>query len=246
MQSEERIEQLLAMARKPGWIDAFEDITSSFHGGAVFTTSFSNEDQAILSAIAEKRLAVRVVTLDTGRLFEAIHQLHSRTRERYGIPIQVYAPDPDELRDLVERQGPNGFYNSPENRLECCRVRKIEPVRRALAGAGLWITGIRREHSQGRSEIKPVEWDEGHGLLKYHPLLDVSGEELKRYLSDNAVPTNPLYELGFESIGCAPCTRAIAPGEPARSGRWWWEQIAHKECGLHLKNGKIVGKTGGT
>lgn len=207
---------------------------------AVFTTSFGLEDQAILDAIATAQLPVRVATLDTGRLFEETHKLHAQSRGRYGLPIQVFFPDAAALQALVEKNGPDGFYDSVENRHACCHVRKVEPLRRALAGAELWITGIRREQSPDRAQLEAVEWDEGHQIVKFHPLLDVSEAELRQYIQDHHVPTNPLHDQGFPSIGCAPCTRAVAPGEPARRGRWWWEDDTQKECGLHLKDGRLV------
>jgi phosphoadenosine phosphosulfate reductase len=211
---------------------------------AVFTTSFGLEDQAILHAIAEAALPVRIATLDTGRLFEETHALHMESRRRYGLAIEVHAPDPAAVRALVNRIGPNGFYDSLENRQACCHVRKVEPLRQALAGADLWITGIRREQSPDRTRLEPVEWDAQHGLLKYHPLLDLTEGELRQYIVKNQVPYNPLHDQGYLSIGCRPCTRAVQPGEPARRGRWWWEEDAHKECGLHLHEGRLVRKKG--
>jgi len=206
----------------------------------VFTTSFGLEDQAILHAIAQARLPVRVVTLDTGRLFEETHKVHEESRRRYGIAIQVYAPYPSALQRLVNRIGPNGFYDSVENRQACCHVRKVEPLRRALTDAELWVTGIRREQSPDRAKLDHVERDAKHRVLKFHPLLDVSESELRDYIRENQVPYNPLHDQGFPSIGCAPCTRAVQPGEPARRGRWWWEDDAQKECGLHLQGGRLV------
>jgi phosphoadenosine phosphosulfate reductase len=211
---------------------------------SVFTTSFGLEDQAILHAIAQARLPVRMATLDTGRLFEETHKVHAESLQRYGLPIEVYAPDPVALRSLVTLIGPNGFYDSIDNRHACCQVRKVQPLRLALAGAELWITGIRREQSDDRAALEPVEWDAGQGLLKFHPLLDVSESELRRYIADNNVPINPLHDRGYPSIGCAPCTRAVQPGEPARRGRWWWEDDAQKECGLHLQDGRLVRSKG--
>ncbi len=215
-----------------------------FAGRAVFTTSFGLEDQAIAHAIASAHLPVRMVTLDTGRLFEETHTLHARTRARYGIPIEAFFPDSAELQTLLAAQGPNGFYDSVANRHACCQVRKVAPLARALAGAELWITGIRREQSASRAARVCVEGDAQHQLLKFHPLLDVTGDDLWQYVTNNSVPTNPLHDRGFVSIGCAPCTRAIAAGQPARSGRWWWESEEPKECGLHLQSGQLVRSKG--
>ena len=240
MSSEPDIARLRALIHSKDWPAALAAVCGQFPGAAVFSTSLGLEDQAILHAIAQAKLAVRVVTLDTGRLFEETHALHAQTRKRYGISIDVFFPEPAALRRLIAERGPNGFYDSFENRRECCRVRKVEPLALALAGAKLWITGIRREQSQERAQLAPIEWDEQHRLLKYHPLLDVSETELRRYISLHDVPYNPLHDKGYPSIGCAPCTRAVAPGEPARRGRWWWEDDAKKECGLHVQNGRLV------
>jgi phosphoadenosine phosphosulfate reductase len=240
MSSEPDIARLLTVIRGRVWPTALATVVGQFPGGAIFSTSFGFEDQAILHAIAQAGLAVRVVTLDTGRLFEETHALHAQTRKRYGISIDVFFPEPAALRRLIAERGPNGFYDSFENRRECCRVRKVEPLAPALAGAKLWITGIRREQSQERAQLAPLEWDEQHRLLKYHPLLAVSETELRRYVSLHDVPYNPLHDKGYPSIGCAPCTRAVAPGEPARRGRWWWEDDAKKECGLHVQDGRLV------
>jgi phosphoadenosine phosphosulfate reductase len=224
------------------WPAALATATRAY--SAVFTTSFGLEDQAILHALARAQLPVRIATLDTGRLFEETHKLHAESRRRYGVAIQVYFPDAAAVQALVEHNGPNGFYDSLENRHACCHVRKVEPLRLALAGAALWITGIRREQSPDRAQLERVAWDESHQLLKFHPLLNVSEAELRHYIKENDVPTNPLHDQGFPSIGCAPCTRAVAPGEPARRGRWWWEDDTHKECGLHVKDGHLVRNKG--
>jgi phosphoadenosine phosphosulfate reductase len=240
MSSERDIPRLLPLLQGQDWPAALVALCSQFPRSAVFSTSFGLEDQAILDAIWQAGLAVRVVTLDTGRLFEETHALHAETRKRYGISIEVFSPDPLALRTLIAERGPNGFYDSVENRRECCRVRKVEPLRLALAGADLWITGIRREQSEERARLAPIEWDEQHGLLKYHPLLAVTETELRRYVIVHDVPYNLLHSWGYRSIGCAPCTRAVAPGEPARRGRWWWEDDAKKECGLHVQDGRLV------
>jgi phosphoadenosine phosphosulfate reductase len=240
MSSESDTARLQAIIRGKDWPTALVAVCGQFPETAVFSTSFGLEDQAILHAIAQAGMAVRVVTLDTGRLFEETHTLHAETRKRYHLPIEVFFPEPAALQALIAERGPNGFYESTENRRACCHVRKVEPLRLALAGSELWITGIRREQSQERAQLAPIEWDKQHGLLKYHPLLDVSETELRRYISLHDVPYNPLHDKGYPSIGCAPCTRAVAPGEPARRGRWWWEDDAKKECGLHVQDGRLV------
>jgi phosphoadenosine phosphosulfate reductase len=240
MSSERDVARLLPLVQAQDWPAALAAVCGQFPDTAVFSTSFGLEDQAILHAIWRADLAVRVVTLDTWRLLEETQALHAETRKRYGISIEVFSPDALELRTLTAERGPNGFYDSVENRRECCRVRKVEPLRLALAGADLWITGIRREQSEERAQLAPIEWDEQHGLLKYHPLLEVTETGLRRYITEHDVPYNPLHDKGFPSIGCAPCTRAVAPGEPIRRGRWWWEDDAKKECGLHVQDGRLV------
>lgn len=223
----ERLAQLPFPASLRALVDEFQS--------AVFTTSFSLEDQVILHAIASDRLPVRVVTLDTGRLFEETYQLHARSSSLYQIPIESYFPNAEAAQALLAKQGPNGFYDSVEQRLACCHLRKVEPLGRALRGADVWITGIRREHSPERQNLPIVEWDTTHGLYKFHPLLTMTWDEARAYAQKHAVPISPLHARGFLSIGCAPCTRAVQPGEPERAGRWWWENSEKKECGLHLK-----------
>jgi phosphoadenosine phosphosulfate reductase len=207
--------------------------TRLFPGQTCFSTSFSMEDQVILHHIAAAGLPIKVFTLDTGRNFSETYSVWSVTREKYGIPIHAYTPDADLLEEYINKNGPNAFYESVENRKECCFIRKVEPLKRAIAGQKLWITGIRAEHSGNRSQLNLLEWDEGNQLNKYNPLLHWSQEDVKKYISDNDIPYNILHDKGFVSIGCQPCTRAIRPGENFRAGRWWWEDADKKECGLH-------------
>jgi phosphoadenosine phosphosulfate reductase len=208
-------------------------------GPIVFTTSFGLEDQAITHAIwdADPGLPIEVVTLDTGRLFPETYDLWHRTEERYGRRIRAFSPDRAALEDLIGTQGINGFRGSVEARKGCCHVRKVEPLRRALAGASAWITGLRAEQSPNRAGVPLVAYDEGFGLLKVNALADWRREDLTRYVADHDIPYNPLHDQGYPSIGCAPCTRAVRVGEPERAGRWWWEDEAKKECGLHVREG---------
>lgn len=201
---------------------------------AAFSTSFGMEDQVVTHAIAESGAPVRVFTLDTGRLFEETQAVFATTRERYGVHIETFFPDPRALQDYVSANGPNGFYDSVELRVECCRIRKVEPLGRALKGAGAWITGLRRGQSSNRSDLPFAEWDEQHGLVKVHPLLDWSDARLEAHVRERNISVNRLHAKGFPSIGCAPCTRAVPPGQDPRSGRWWWEDKTKRECGLHL------------
>lgn len=214
--------------------EAMAQLCELFPGKVVFSTSLGQEDQVITEIIAKHNLPVKIFTLDTGRLFYETYDLLARTESRYKIKIKPYYPNTGSVEKLVSDIGINGFYESPENRKSCCYVRKVEPSKRALAGNSIWITGLRAEQSNNRSGMQKLEWDEGNQIMKFNPLLDWSMDEMLQYISDHNIPYNPLHDKGFVSIGCAPCTRAIEPGEDPRAGRWWWE-ASHKECGLHIK-----------
>lgn len=202
-------------------------------GRIAFSTSLGIEDQALLHAIAGSGAEVDVFTLDTGRHFPETLETLSRSEVRYGLSIRVVAPDAAELEQLVGRDGVLGFRLSVEKRKSCCEVRKVNPLRKALAGAAGWITGLRRSQSSGRAEVPFAEWDPAFALLKLNPIADWSLEQLETYVREHDIPINPLHRQGFPSIGCAPCTRAVRPGEDIRAGRWWWEAESGKECGLH-------------
>jgi phosphoadenosine phosphosulfate reductase len=212
-------------------------LRSHISGRIVFTTSFGLEDQAIAHAIFAQSLAVEVVTLDTGRLFPETHQVWAETEERYDARIHVYAPGHVNLEALITRDGINGFRTSVAARLDCCAVRKVAPLNRALSGCAAWITGIRAGQSAERAGLGLVSFDGQRRLIKANPLFDWSREQTFAFVRAHDVPYNPLHDRGFLSIGCAPCTRAVAPGEPERAGRWWWEEAEQKECGLHLTRG---------
>ncbi|HEY4921098.1 MAG TPA: phosphoadenylyl-sulfate reductase [Xanthobacteraceae bacterium] len=205
-------------------------------GRIVFTTSFGLEDQVILHLIAEQALDIDIVTLDTGRMFGETYDLWAATERRYGRRIRAGYPDRQHLEELVGTHGINGFYDSRAARAACCHVRKVEPLNRALAGASAWIVGLRADQSGNRGDIDVVTRDP-RSLLKLSPLFDWTREAVQAFAVANQVPVNPLHAKGFVSIGCAPCTRAIAPGEPERAGRWWWEADEKKECGLHDRPG---------
>jgi phosphoadenosine phosphosulfate reductase len=191
----------------------------------------------ILHLIAEHGIDIEVATLDTGRLFREAYDVWAETERRYGLRIRAFYPRHDQLEDLVARQGINGFYHSRDARSACCHVRKVEPLNRALAGAAGWIVGLRADQSANRHDIKVVSADE-RDLLKLSPLFDWTRDDAKAFAAANQIPVNALHAKGFASIGCAPCTRAIAPGESERAGRWWWEQDEKKECGLHDRRAK--------
>lgn len=201
----------------------------------VFSTSLSYEDQVITHILFSENLNVEVFTLDTGRLFAETYSVFNSTRDRYKREIRTYYPKTEAVEQLVSSKGPNSFYESVENRKECCYIRKVEPLKRALAGKTIWITGIRAEQSANREGMKQIEWDETNNIIKIHPLLNWSLDKVKAYIKKYNIPYNPLHDKGFVSIGCQPCTRAIKVGEDFRAGRWWWEDNSKKECGLHVK-----------
>ena len=209
-------------------------IAKLFPGKVVFSTSLGQEDQVITGLIASQNLPIQIFSLDTGRLFPETLELLARTESKYKTRINVFYPETASVEKWVADNGINGFYESVENRKSCCFVRKVEPLKRALAGNQVWITGLRAEQSANRSDMKRVEWDEANQIIKYNPLLDWTFEEMIAYIAEHKIPYNPLHDQGFISIGCAPCTRAILPGEDARAGRWWWED-SKKECGLHAR-----------
>jgi phosphoadenosine phosphosulfate reductase len=208
-------------------------IADAIEGRIAFSTSLGLEDQAILHAIATSGANIDVFTLDTGRHFPETLDTIERSERRYGLKIRVMVPDASELECLVTRDGINGFRQSIEARKACCNVRKVRPLRRALAGASGWLTGLRRGQSGGRLAVSFAELDASFGLTKLNPLADWSLDQLEAYVADHDIPTNPLHSRGYPSIGCQPCTRAIGPGEDIRAGRWWWESQDGKECGLH-------------
>jgi phosphoadenosine phosphosulfate reductase len=190
------------------------------------------EDQVLTDIIFKNEIPVKVFTLDTGRLFNEVYELIQITEAQYGKRIQTYFPQTGEVEHLVSQYGVNCFYQSTELRKKCCHVRKVEPLQRALKNAKVWVTGLRAAQSENRHTLQSLEWDKTYQLLKYNPLTNWSLDEVSAYIDAHAVPINPLYKKGFASIGCAPCTRAIFPGEDVRAGRWWWE-ASKKECGLH-------------
>jgi phosphoadenosine phosphosulfate reductase len=208
-------------------------IAKSVPGRIAFSTSLGLEDQALLHAIASAAPGIDVFTLDTGRHFPETLDTIEASVQRYGVPIRVVAPDAAEVEALVARDGINGFRQSIENRKGCCEVRKVRPLNRALAGASAWVTGIRRTQSAGRGTVPFAALDSATGLVKLNPLADWPLERLKATIAAHDIPVNRLHARGFPSIGCAPCTRAIRPGEDIRAGRWWWENEDGKECGLH-------------
>jgi phosphoadenosine phosphosulfate reductase len=224
------------LAERFSTLDLFQRlaaIRAKISGRVVFTTSFGLEDQAIAHAIFSQALPIEVVTLDTGRLFPETHDVWAATERRYGIRVVALVPERASVEALIGRHGGNGMRASVAARLECCAVRKVEPLARALDGSAAWITGIRAEQSADRALLAAVSFDEQRRLIKVNPLFDWTRKRTFAFVRTNEIPYNELHDRGFLSIGCAPCTRAVAPGEPERAGHWWWEQSEKKECGLH-------------
>jgi phosphoadenosine phosphosulfate reductase len=221
---------------------ALSVMAKEYPGKVCFSTSFSWEDQVISHHILTNQIPIKIFTLDTGRLFPETYSVWTRTNEQYQTHIKAYYPQAQALETFIAEKGPNAFYESIDNRKACCFIRKVEPLKRALAGNAVWITGLRAAHSPERQDLPMIEWDESNHLVKYHPLLQWTTEEVKDAIKTNQIPYNPLHDKGFVSIGCAPCTRAIKPGEDFRAGRWWWEDADKKECGLHVHENAITTK----
>lgn len=206
------------------------------HGPATLANSLGAEDIVLTDLIQRHVPAIEIFTLDTGRLNEETYRLLQTLIQERGIPIQVYFPDFQDVEEFVQSHGPNSIYESIERRKQCCFIRKVEPLRRALTGKGSWITGMRRAQSVTRRDIEPQDWDEENGLYKFNPLYDWRQEDVWAYIRERELPYNELHDQGYASIGCEPCTRPIAVGEDERAGRWWWEDPENKECGLHERS----------
>ncbi|MCV9931459.1 phosphoadenylyl-sulfate reductase [Flavobacterium sp. LS1R47] len=226
------ITTLLAKTKDFSLEETLEFLANEYKDKVVFSTSFGQEDQVITDFIAKNNIAITIFTLDTGRLFQETYDVFHRTLKKYKKQIEVYFPEATAVESLLKEKGPNSFYDSVENRKECCFIRKVVPLRKALAGNAVWITGLRAEQSENRNDLELFEYDANFEIIKFNPLLKWSLQEVEAYLQEHSVPQNALHKKGFVSIGCAPCTRAILPDEDIRAGRWWWES-SHKECGLH-------------
>lgn len=207
---------------------------------AVFASSLAAEDMVLTDLILKAKLPISIFTLETGRLHAETVAMIDRIKATYGYDVTPYRPDEAAVKAYVANNGVNAFYDSIEMRKLCCRIRKVDPLERALAGKRAWITGQRREQSTTRAELAVQEHDDAHGMTKFNPLVDWSQDDVWHYIRANDVPYNPLHDKGYPSIGCEPCTRAIQPGEDVRAGRWWWENPESKECGLHVVDGKLV------
>jgi phosphoadenosine phosphosulfate reductase len=207
---------------------------------AVFASSLAAEDMVLTDLILRAKLPIRIFTLETGRLHKETLAVLDRIKEKYDYEVALYKPETAAVDAYVQQNGLNGFYDSIEMRKECCRIRKVEPLKRALAGNKAWVTGQRRAQSTTRAALAVQEQDEAHGMVKFNPLADWSEADVWHYIRSNNVPYNALHDKGYPSIGCEPCTRAIQPGEDVRAGRWWWENADSKECGLHVVDGKLI------
>jgi phosphoadenosine phosphosulfate reductase len=228
-------ESLLHQIEGKTEVEALRLLSELFPGQVAFSSSLGYEDQVITDMILANGIDIRIFTLDTGRMFPESYTTLQKTNNRYDTKLEVFFPQSAGVEKLLTEKGPLSFYESVENRKECCFIRKVEPLNRALKGVKVWVTGIRAEQSNNRTGMQAIEWDGGHELFKYNPLLAWSFDEVKQYVKAHNVPYNPLHDKGFVSIGCAPCTRAILEGEDFRAGRWWWEDESKKECGLHAR-----------
>jgi phosphoadenosine phosphosulfate reductase len=216
-------------------------IRRAIAGRIVFTTSFGLEDQAIAHAVFTQSLTIEVVTLDTGRLFPETHAVWEETERRYGARIRAFVPAHGKVETFIAKHGIDGFRTSVDARHECCSIRKVAPLDRALKSGAAWMTGIRADQSADRAAFAPASFDARRDLIKVNPLFDWTRDRTTDFVRAHNVPYNVLHDRGYLSIGCAPCTRAVAPGEPERAGRWWWEDAEKKECGLHLaEDGRLV------
>ena len=233
MDQEQLIDQLNQQWASLQPLEILEKAIGLFGRKITFATSLGAEDQMITFLLSKIDTSANIITLDTGRVFPETYDLLHRTVSRYGMAIKSYFPETDQVEDMVNSKGINLFYESIENRKLCCQVRKIAPLKRALQGMDAWITGLRREQSVTRTDLKIVEWDASNKLIKINPLLEWSETQVWDFIKSNNIPYNKLHDQGFPSIGCQPCTRAIAVGEDLRAGRWWWEMPDSKECGLH-------------
>ncbi len=210
----------------------------NYGGKVALSSSLSIEDQVLTDMVCRADVSgdrCRIFTLDTGRLFPETYSLIEKTALHFGRKLEVMFPQSGAVERMVREDGVNLFYRSIESRRRCCEVRKMEPLRRAFSGLDVWICGLRHAQSVTRRDMEVVEWDSVNNLIKVNPLIEWSEDEVWGYIRRNSIPYNPLHELGFLSIGCQPCTRAVEEGEDIRAGRWWWENPEQKECGLHLK-----------
>ncbi|RXJ97930.1 phosphoadenylyl-sulfate reductase [Arcobacter sp. CECT 8986] len=216
-------------------LEVIEYFLKEYKDKIALASSLGAEDQVLTDMILKTDKDAKIFTLDTGRLNPETYNVMDATNLKYSVKLDVYFPKLENVENLYKTQGVNGHFESIDNRKNCCKIRKIEPLKRALKGLDVWFTGLRSSQSVTREEMKLVEWDEAFGLIKVNPLINWSEDDVWTYIKENSVPYNKLHDQGYPSIGCAPCTRAVKDGEDIRAGRWWWENPEHKECGLHKK-----------
>ena len=226
-------------------IELLKQAEAQYAPDLVFACSFGAEDVVLFDLIAKHAPSIRIVTLDTGRLPQETYDVMDACREKYGLPIEVFFPDANDVEQMVREKGMNLFYRSIENRKLCCEIRKVRPLKRALQGAKAWVTGVRREQAASRTDMQPIEDDAAFGIKKFNPLIEWTEKDIWNHIRTHEVPYNKLHDQFYPSIGCAPCTRSVTVGEDPRSGRWWWEnEDAVAECGLHVNPIKSSGKDG--
>jgi phosphoadenosine phosphosulfate reductase len=233
--NKEIIQNLNLRFEKKPTEEILEYFLSEYKNKIVFSSSMGLEDQVITDMLMKIDNSFQIFTLDTGRLYQETYDLINKTNIRYKTKIKVFFPDAGEVEEMVNQKGINLFYESVENRKQCCYIRKIKPFQRALAGNEIWISGLRKEQSVTRTEMQLIEWDETNKMIKINPLIDWTSDDVWIYIKKYGIPYNPMHDNNFPSIGCQPCTRAILPGEHIRAGRWWWEQLENRECGLNRK-----------
>jgi phosphoadenosine phosphosulfate reductase len=232
------LENLIQNTVNLNWQEKLKYLSKN-HDGLILSTSFSIEDQVITDFISRNKLNIKIFAIDTGRLPNETYDVWSETLKKYNIKISPFYPKQNAIEDYVSQNGINAFYESKDLRFSCCAIRKVEPLNRALEYSKIWISGIRKAHSVSRETKEFFENDEARNLIKFYPILNLSEDEIWGYIKENNVPYNKLYNQGYKSIGCAPCSRAVKDGEDVRAGRWWWEDGA-QECGLHMVNGKLA------
>jgi phosphoadenosine phosphosulfate reductase len=241
----ENIEKIQAEIKGKSTEEVLTYFINGYGKDLILASSLGAEDQVLTDLLIKIDPKSRIFVLDTGRLNQETYNVMAETKEKYGISYEVCFPNQSDVENLLGKKGPNSMYESIDNRKECCNIRKVAPLRKKLQQSKGWITGLRREQSVTRTDLTIVEWDDAHQIIKINPLAAWSENEVWAYIKENNVPYNALHDQGYPSIGCSACTRAVKPGEDARSGRWWWENPDDKECGLHVVDGKLVRKKKG-
>ena len=235
MYTKEEIDSLNIKYADASAQELLQTFMSQYGARLALSSSLSIEDQTLTDMMLRIDPQANIFTLDTGRLFPETYDLIDRTNEHYKVKLKVYCPQTEALQQFVATEGINPFYESIEKRHACCEVRKLEPLRRAFRDLDVWVCGLRSAQSVTRSDMRLIEWDERHGLLKINPLIHWTEQQVWDYIKENRVPYNRLHDKGFPSIGCEPCTRAVRRIDDVRAGRWWWESPDHRECGLHVR-----------